>query len=78
MYAIPRRKMRGIPRRKSKRLSKLDENLQALEHAGSPTAKNDSGPGEGLVDGLGGEGEQVRAKGKGKMETPVVRSSLTE
>lgn len=66
--------MRGIPRRKSKRLSKLDENLQALEHDGSPTAKNESGQSEGLVDGLKkGGGEQVRGKGKGKMETPVVR-----
>lgn len=73
MYAIPRRKMRGIPRRKSKRLSKLDESLQALEHAGSPSTKEVSGRSEGLADRpMRGGGEEVRGKGKGKMETPAV------
>lgn len=80
MYAIPRRKMRGIPRRKSKRLSKLDKDLQALEHAGSPSTSDGGGPSGAHSADLSktGEAEEVRGKGKGKLETPVVSFSHVE
>lgn len=74
MYKIPRKKVRKIPRRKSKRLSQRDTNLQALEQAGSPTAKTVDVRRETLEVERPerSNGERLIGKGKGKMDTPVV------
>ncbi|GHJ89667.1 hypothetical protein NliqN6_6069 [Naganishia liquefaciens] len=76
MYEIPRRKVRALPRRKSKRLSIVDTHLQAIEQAGSPTVKSIHPQRESLgIERSVRSHMDAAGKGKGKMAMPVEAQS---
>jgi hypothetical protein len=65
--------MQNLSRRKSVRLTKLDKQLQAVEHEGSPSSKHASHSRGDHATAEGSRSTKMRLEqGKGTHETPVV------